>query len=159
VLKFKSATSLWEPSHETSFYLSNRPIGATQAMRAVRHHWGIESNSHHVRDVTLHEDASRIRTKPAIFARFRSFAANVLRFNQKKSIRQDRYANALGGPRDAPRVALRIGELNSPDKETPRASVRNYPGMNYARFPPAKIRGSCPCTPRTRGNNLGVRIT
>jgi len=107
VLTFKTATCKWEPSRETSFYLSNRPIDAKLAMRAVRHHWHIENKSHHVRDVTLNEDASRIRTKPAIFARFRSFAANVLRFNQKDTIRQDRYAYALAGLRAL--RALRFG--------------------------------------------------
>jgi len=50
-----------------------------------------------VRDVTLGEDASRIRTNPGIFARLRSFAANILRFNQIRSFRQNRYAAALGG--------------------------------------------------------------
>ena len=41
--------------------------------------------SHHVRDVTLREDASRIRKNPGIFARIRSFAYNILRFNQRDS--------------------------------------------------------------------------
>ena len=35
----------------------------------------------HVRDVSFFEDHSRIRTKPGHFARFRSFALNVLRAN------------------------------------------------------------------------------
>jgi len=45
----------------------------------------------------LREDASRIRKNPGVFARLRSFAHNILRFNQKDSIAQDRYAAALGG--------------------------------------------------------------
>jgi len=53
--------------------------------------------SHHVRDVTLREDASRIRKNPGIFARIRSFAYNILRFNQRDSVAQERYAAALGG--------------------------------------------------------------
>ena len=53
--------------------------------------------SHHVRDVTLREDTSRIRKNPGIFARIRSFAYNILRFNQRDSVAQDRYAAALGG--------------------------------------------------------------
>jgi hypothetical protein len=43
------------------------------------------------------EDASRIRRNPGIFARIRSFAYNILRFNQSDTIAQDRYAAALGG--------------------------------------------------------------
>lgn len=97
VLAFQPATGMWKASRETSFYLSNQPIDAQRAADAIRQHWLIENSSHHVRDVTLGEDASRIRINPAIFARLRSFAANILRFNQRKSIRQDRYAAALGG--------------------------------------------------------------
>jgi hypothetical protein len=97
VLAFQPATGLWKSSRETSYYLSNRPIDAEQAADAVRKHWHIENRSHHVRDVTMGEDASRIRTNPGIFARLRSFAANILRFNQQSSVRQDRYAAALGG--------------------------------------------------------------
>ena len=59
------------------------------------------------RDVTLDEDRSRIRTNPGIFARLRSFAANILRFNQKRSISQDRYANALGGISHIARLACK----------------------------------------------------
>jgi galactokinase/mevalonate kinase-like predicted kinase len=42
-------------------------------------------------------NASRIRRAPGIFARLRSFAYNILRFNQSDTIAQDRYAAALGG--------------------------------------------------------------
>ena len=51
---------------------------------------------HYTRDVTLCEDASRIRKNPGVFARIRSFAYNILRFNQS-DIPQDRYAAAIGG--------------------------------------------------------------
>ncbi len=94
---FQPATGLWKSSAETSFYLSNRPIEAELAALAVRAHWRIENKSHYTRDVTLREDASRIRTNPGIFARMRSFAYNLLRANQSDSIPQDRYAAALGG--------------------------------------------------------------
>ena len=52
---------------------------------------------HYTRDVTLCEDASCIRKNPGVFARIRSFAYNILRFNQSDTIPQDRYAAALGG--------------------------------------------------------------
>ncbi len=97
VLTFQPATGLWSASHETALYLSNRPIRARKAADAVRKHWGIENKQHYTRDVTLREDASRIRRNPGIFARLRSFAYNILRFNQSDTIAQDRYAAALGG--------------------------------------------------------------
>ena len=97
VRAFQAATGLWRRSRENAFYLSNRPIEATQAAEAVRQHWGIENKLHYTRDVTLCEDASRIRKNPGVFARIRSFAYNILKFNQSDTIPQDRYAAALGG--------------------------------------------------------------
>lgn len=94
---FQPATGLWKASEETSFYLSNRAFDAKLAADAIRQHWRIENKFHYTRDVTLREDASRIRTNPGIFARMRSFAYNILRFNQSDTIAQDRYAAALGG--------------------------------------------------------------
>ena len=83
---YQPATGLWKPSLETSFYLSNRPVDAKLAADAIRKHWGIENKSHYTRDVTLREDASRIRKNPGIFARMRSFAYNILRCNQSDTI-------------------------------------------------------------------------
>ena len=94
---FQPATGLWKTSAETSFYLCNCMIDANRAAIAVRMHWGIENKLHYTRDVTLREDASRIRKNPGVFARIRSFAYNILRFNQSDTIPQDRYAAALGG--------------------------------------------------------------
>jgi predicted transposase YbfD/YdcC len=94
---FQPATGLWKTSDETSFYLSNRLIDANNAAFAIRKHWGIENKLHYTRDVTLSEDASRIRKNPGIFAKMRSFAYNILRFNKSDTIAQDRYAAALGG--------------------------------------------------------------
>ncbi len=94
---FQPTTGLWKTSDETSFYLSNRLIDANHAALAIREHWGIENKLHYTRDVTLREDASRIRKNPGVFARMRSFAYNILRFNQSDTIAQDRYAAALGG--------------------------------------------------------------
>jgi len=53
---------------------------------------GIENKSHYTRDVTLREDASRIRKIPASSRELRSFAYNILRCNQSDTIAQDRYA-------------------------------------------------------------------
>jgi len=104
---FQPATGQWKNTRETRFSLSSRPINADQAGQAIRDHWRIENSNHHLRDVTLDEDRSRIRTNPGIFARLRSFAANILRFNQKRSISQDRYANALGGISHIARLACK----------------------------------------------------
>ena len=44
---------------------------------------------------SLNEDRSRIRNKPATFARFRSFALNFLRANAVANIRRELYVNAF----------------------------------------------------------------
>ena len=62
---------------------------------AVQAHWGIENQSHHVRDRILGEDASRIRCQPGIFARIRSFALNILRTHGVANASEAIYSNAL----------------------------------------------------------------
>lgn len=49
--------------------------------RLVRRHWAIENRSHHVRDTTFREDASRLRTgnAPRAMASFRNLAIGALR--------------------------------------------------------------------------------
>jgi hypothetical protein len=58
-------------------------------------HWGIENRAHYVRDVTLGEDASRIRNRPGVMARLRSLALNILRANGVRNVSHALYANAL----------------------------------------------------------------
>ena len=99
VQAFQPASGQWKTSAETSLYLSSRAVTADLGANAIRAHWGIENKLHYTRDVTLCEDASRIRKNPGIFARMRSFAYNILRHNQSGTIAQDRYAAALGGLR------------------------------------------------------------
>jgi len=93
----QTTTGLLKPSRESSFYLSNRLLTAETAAGTIRKHWGIENTSHHTRDVTFREDASRIRKKPGIFARMRTFAYNILQCNKSDTMPQDRFAAACGG--------------------------------------------------------------
>ena len=108
---FQPATGLWKTSDETSFYLSNQLIDANHAALAIRKHWGIENKLHYTRDVTLREDASRIRKYPGIFARMRSFAYNILRFNQSDTIAQD---PALGGLKSPLSMKLAVNSVEQP---------------------------------------------
>ena len=89
-------TGLWQRSSEITLYLANGVLTATCAADAVRSHWQIENTSHYSRDVTMGEDASRIRTKPGIFARLRSFAFNILKASRLSTLRQDRYRATIG---------------------------------------------------------------
>lgn len=90
-------TGLWNSTTEVALYVSNDHAPAIDFTDAIRGHWGIENRSHYTRDVTMGEDGSRIRCKPSLFARLRSFAYNILPKNQADTIRQDRYHAALAG--------------------------------------------------------------
>src|SRR5689334_10533299 len=86
---------LWRPRREVAYYVSQVRLDAEGFGRAVRAHWGIENRDHHVRDRTLREDDSRIRRKPGIFARLRSFALNILRAGGVGNVSEAVYVNAL----------------------------------------------------------------
>ena len=76
---FQTRSATWKPRSETAWYVCTRDLSASQAHHAVRDHWGVENALHHVRDVAMQEDASRIRHKPAVFAQVRTWALNLLR--------------------------------------------------------------------------------
>ena len=92
-------TGLWRPRREVAYYVSQVRLDAATFGRAVRAHWGIENRDHHVRDRTLGEDTSRIRRRPAIFARLRSFALNILRAGGVGNVSEAVYVDALSPDR------------------------------------------------------------
>jgi hypothetical protein len=61
--------------------LSPEQASATDLLQLSRSHWSIEKQLHYVRDVTLGEDASRIRTgaAPHAMAAIRNLVLTVLR--------------------------------------------------------------------------------
>lgn len=60
--------------------LTREEADAKKLMALVRGHWGIENGLHYVRDVTLGEDACRVRTgtAPQVLAAFRNAAVHLL---------------------------------------------------------------------------------
>ena len=91
----RAKTGMWDRREETCFYVCSAPVSAKKAAQAIRSHWGIENRNHYVRDVSMLEDASRIRSNPGIFARARSFALNILRANSEQNIADALWRNAL----------------------------------------------------------------
>lgn len=91
----RARDGLWDQRQEVSFHAASAPISAKKAAQAIRSHWAIENRSHYVRDVTMLEDASRIRVNPGVFARIRSFALNIMRANGEKNIADALWRNAL----------------------------------------------------------------
>lgn len=78
----------------------------TQASAAAllqwwRGHWGIENRSHYVRDVTLGEDSSRVRTgsAPQVLAGLRNPAIGWLRLQGVENIAAALRRNAAQVPR------------------------------------------------------------
>ncbi|QJD30794.1 hypothetical protein [Methylococcus geothermalis] len=61
----------------------------------IRGHGAIENRLHHVLDVSLGEDSSRIRKNPGVFALLRHFALNLLRHKGQTPIRSALYDNAI----------------------------------------------------------------
>jgi predicted transposase YbfD/YdcC len=92
---FDTKTKSWENSDETSFYISTIVLNAQEFCQAIRNHWGIENRNHHVRDVTMGEDRSRIRINPNIFAKLRSFALNILRKNKVENVNLELFENCM----------------------------------------------------------------
>ena len=104
---FDTKTKTWQNSDEISFYVSTIILSAQEFCQAIRNHWGIENRNHYVRDVTLGEDKSRIRTNPHIFAKLRSFALNILRKNNVENVSLELFENCM----DLDKVLNYIGVL------------------------------------------------
>jgi hypothetical protein len=92
---------------ETRTFITSAPrseAGAGKLLEWVRGHWSIENRSHYVRDVTMGEDASRIRkgSGPQVMAAVRNATIGFLR--------RTGVTNIAEGIR---RNASRVGELFS----------------------------------------------
>jgi len=92
---FDTKAKSWKQGNETSLYIATTVLSAEVFCQAIRNHWGIENRDHHVRDVTMDEDGSRIRTNPHIFAKLRSFALNILRANNVENVSLELFNNCM----------------------------------------------------------------
>ena len=88
-------SGLWTARQEVASYACQVRLDAATFGQAVRAHWGIENRAHHVRDRIRREDDSRIRRKPGIVVRIRSFALNLLRADGVANVSEALYTNAL----------------------------------------------------------------
>jgi predicted transposase YbfD/YdcC len=88
-----------KPSLETAYAITSVPrdiAGPSTLLAWWRGHWGIENRSHYVRDVSMGEDASRIRSgaAPQIMAAFRNAAIGFLRSRGVSNIAEALRRNA-----------------------------------------------------------------
>jgi len=92
---FDTKKKVWKNTDETAYYIPTILLNAEEFCKAIRNHRGIENRNHHVRDVSMNEDKSRIRENPDIFAGLKSFALNILRINKVKNIADELYYNCI----------------------------------------------------------------
>jgi predicted transposase YbfD/YdcC len=92
---FDTRTKSWKTRDEISFYVSTIVLSAKDFCEAIRSHWGIENSNHYVKDVTMGEDRSRIRTNPHLFAKLRSFALNIIRANKVQNVSLELFNNCM----------------------------------------------------------------
>jgi predicted transposase YbfD/YdcC len=86
----------WRCTREVAWYASTQDgNSAAYYAAATRGHWGVENRVHYVLDVSLHEDASRVRKSPIILSILRSFALNILRFNKVNDVADALWRNAM----------------------------------------------------------------
>jgi predicted transposase YbfD/YdcC len=75
---------------DTRYFVTSRGASTTPAtlLQLTRGHWGIENRAHYVRDVTMGEDRSRVRTgaAPEILAALRNVVLALLRAAQHACI-------------------------------------------------------------------------
>jgi predicted transposase YbfD/YdcC len=92
---FDTKTKIYTKEPETSFYCATKKLTAQQYNDIIRGHWGIENSNHYVRDVSMKEDASRIRKNPQNMMRLKSFALNILRDGGVTNIAERLYENSV----------------------------------------------------------------
>lgn len=70
-------------SKDVRYAITSLAVGPEVLLKYVRGHWGIENRNHWVRDVTMGEDASQVRTHsaPQVMAALRNVVINILRLN------------------------------------------------------------------------------
>ena len=93
--RFNTKHKKWHLDTEASYYGATYVMEAEEAAKVIRFHWHIENRNHYVRDVSLGEDASRIRKNSGVFARLRSFALNLFRKNNVTNVKGALFENAL----------------------------------------------------------------
>lgn len=99
----------WRPTHEVAWYASTQEgQSAKYYAGATRGHWGIENRVHYVLDVSMHEDASRVRKSPTILSILRSFALNVLRFDKVQNVADALWRNTMNFSRVLAYGALEV---------------------------------------------------
>ena len=92
---FDTKTKKYKKKPEVSFYCATNKLTAQEYNEVIRGHWGIENSNHYVRDVSMKEDASRIRINPQNIMRLKSYALNILRDSGVTNIAARLFENSV----------------------------------------------------------------
>jgi len=84
---------------EVAYAVTNAPLeiaSSADLLTIIRQHWAIENSSHYVRDVTMQEDASQIKTgaAPRVMATMRNLSIGVMRLGGENNIAAGIRSNA-----------------------------------------------------------------
>ena len=109
-------------SQETRYFITSarERADAGTLLRWARGHWSIENRSHYVRDVTLGEDASRIRKGggPEIMAAAQC-GDRLLPGHRRDEYRRDHPSERFSGPH-TPHQTGHLQKVKSPDTGSDR---------------------------------------
>lgn len=94
---------------ETVYAVTNATpscASSSTLLSIIRNHWSIENSSHYVRDVTLQEDGSRIRSgaAPQVMATMRNLSIGIIRLGGKSNIAEGLRDTAWGKKSEALRA-------------------------------------------------------
>lgn len=83
-------------TEETAYFISSKQSNAFAYNEGIRLHWAIENSLHYVKDVTLKEDASKIRTgnAPQNISTIKNISMNILRTNEYDNMAQGTVCNS-----------------------------------------------------------------
>lgn len=91
-IKFTGGKNNHKIFKETAYFISSLPSNTKAKIfnQGIRSHWSIENSLHYIKDKTLREDSSRVRTKnaPANLSLIRNIAINIFRENNYPNIAQ-----------------------------------------------------------------------
>jgi hypothetical protein len=85
-----------EEEHRDRLLHFDKPVSGTNVQPSDTKPLGdLENRDHYVRDVSMHEDWSRIRVNPDRMVVMRSFGLNMMRANGVKNVKDALFGNGL----------------------------------------------------------------
>lgn len=91
---FNNRKQVWEERFERSYYVITCYLSGREANEGIRNHWHIENRENWVKDVSMGEDACKIKKNAETMGKLRTISLNQLRKKEVSNIRQALTMNA-----------------------------------------------------------------